>query len=709
VLLVVLYHLWPDRLTGGYVGVDVFFVISGFLITGHLLREAMSTGRVRLAQFWARRARRLLPASLLVLAVCAVATLVWVPKALWHGFLVDTAAAATYVVNWTLAAQAVDYLAADAAAAPVQHYWSLSVEEQFYVAWPLLVGLALWWSVRRRRGHRLTAVAAVLGATTLASFAWSLHQTAQSPSTAYFATTTRAWQFGAGGLLAVAELALAAHVRRRAARDGRGVADPGATDVSAPVAAGRDTTARDRRVAAGCTAVLVAGLALIGWGALRFDGGTPFPGTAAVLPVVGALAVIAAGAPAATRVGRGPLGWRPVQWLGDVSYSTYLWHWPPIVVLPYALDRTLRAGDKLALLAVVLVLAGVTKRWVEDPIRLASGVWRRPRVTFAWVIPAMAGVVALSACGVHSATAAAISAAHQAEAIEQAPPSCFGAASMDPRLTGCPDPALEDVIVPNPTTAGGDFAHVPCWVGNDSDKLLSCTYPAKGAKGRVPHIALVGDSHARAILPALTALADEGRISVVTYFHSACQWSTAVPSGDRTTVAKCQSWRKKLQTRLEADAGTYDAIVTAALSDEQFQVPRGQTREEYASRGLAAAWRPLAKAGVPIIYVRDNPVHKTDPNTCLQTTGKGSPAKCAISRKAAFATPDPQVAAARLVGSRVSAIDLTRYYCTKTTCPAVIGGVDVYRDKHHVTETYVRTLAPYLGAQLFRQLARAGV
>jgi len=685
VMLVVLYHLWPNRLTGGYVGVDVFFVISGFLITGHLLREAATTGRVHLAQFWARRARRLLPASLLVLGLTAVATLVWVPRALWHGFLVDTAAAATYVVNWALAAQSVDYLAADAAASPVQHYWSLSVEEQFYLVWPLLVGLAIWWSVRRPR-RRLPAVAAVLGLTTAASLGWSLHLTGVSSSTAYFATTTRAWQFGAGGLLAVVELALAGRASSR----------------RAVTAAGRD-----RRIALACSGLLVVGVALIGWAALRFDGGTPFPGTAAIVPVAGALAVIAAGAPLVTRVGTGVLGTRPVQWLGDVSYSTYLWHWPPIILLPYALGRSLHVVDKVALLAVVLVVAGATKVWVEDPVRRAGGVWRRPRVTFAWVVPAMVLVVAISAWGVQRGDQAAQVAAQQVATIEKAPPSCFGAASMDPSLTDCPDPALADVVVPNPSTAGGDFAGVSCWVKNQSAQLESCSYPAKGATGPVPHVALVGDSHARAMLPALIVLADEGKLSVDTYLKGSCQWSTAVPAGDKATVDNCLTWRKKLQARLTAHTGEYDAIVTAALSNEKFRVPAGETREQYASRGLAAAWKPLAEAGVPIVYIRDNPIHASDPNTCLQTRGKGAPARCDISRKAAFATPDPQVAAAKLVGPGVSAINLTRFYCTATVCPAVIGGVDVYRDSHHVTETYVRTLTPYLGKQLFADLARA--
>ncbi|MCW2807720.1 MAG: oatA 3, partial [Marmoricola sp.] len=148
VLLVLLFHLWPDRLPGGYIGVDVFFVISGFLITSHLLREVDRTGSVSLAGFWARRLRRLLPAAYVVLLTTAVAVLAWVPRLLWEQFFGEILAAALYVENWTLAVNSVDYLAADNSPSPAQHYWTLSAEEQFYLAWPLLVLLALWLATR---------------------------------------------------------------------------------------------------------------------------------------------------------------------------------------------------------------------------------------------------------------------------------------------------------------------------------------------------------------------------------------------------------------------------------------------------------------------------------------------------------------------------------------------------------------------------------
>ena len=200
VLLVVLYHLWPGRLPGGYIGVDVFFVISGFLITSHLLRESSSTGTIALGRFWARRARRLLPAAYLVLAATAVAVAAWMPVSTWQTNYRQIIASTLYVQNWVLAADSVDYLASDVDPAAAQHYWSLSIEEQFYLVWPLLILAAAVWA-RRRSSSPTTATWWAIGVPTAASLVFSLWITQANPPAAYFVTPARAWQFGAGGLL----------------------------------------------------------------------------------------------------------------------------------------------------------------------------------------------------------------------------------------------------------------------------------------------------------------------------------------------------------------------------------------------------------------------------------------------------------------------------------------------------------------------------
>ena len=225
-LLVVGFHLWPVRIPGGYVGVDVFFVISGFLITSHLMREVERDGRISFGRFWARRARRLLPAAYTVLAAAAVATYLWLPRVAWEQSFREIIASSLYVQNWQLAADAVNYLAADNAPSPVQHYWTLSVEEQFYLVWPVLIVLTIVVAARAR-WERSVALAVSLSVVTASSFVYSLWMTGHNPSAAYFVTPTRAWQFGAGALLGMYA------ARRRGA-----ASDPRAGTVSAPCSRG---------------------------------------------------------------------------------------------------------------------------------------------------------------------------------------------------------------------------------------------------------------------------------------------------------------------------------------------------------------------------------------------------------------------------------------------------------------------------------------
>lgn len=352
VLSVLLFHLWPTRLPGGFVGVDVFFVVSGFLITAHLLKEQTSTGRIGLGRFWARRARRLLPASMLVLLVTATGVYLLVPPSRWPQFGGEIIASALYGENWVLAWQAVDYMALSNVKSPTQHFWTLGVEEQFYIVWPLLLVLLALLSRRLPTRRRLDVTLLGLVLVVLGSLAHSVAFTAASQSMAYFFTTTRVWEFGFGALLA----ALAA----------RGtLATPGPRTA---------------------TALSWTGIALIVVAVLSFGPETPFPSFTALLPVVGTSLVILAGAPRA-RLSPAPLmGMRPVQFLGDVSYGVYLWHWPMIVLIPYALGRDMAAPERFGVLAASIALGWASKAFVEDPVRTGRISARlRSRWTFVAV------------------------------------------------------------------------------------------------------------------------------------------------------------------------------------------------------------------------------------------------------------------------------------------------------------------------------------
>ena len=336
VVLVVIYHVNPyGLLPGGYIGVDVFFVISGFLITAHIAKGLERDGGFKLSGFYMRRVRRLLPAALTVLAVVGVMTFVFLPATRWNGTAPEIASSVFYVQNWYLAEHSVAYLAAETRS-PIEHFWSLSVEEQFYLFWPAFLILAAW--IGRRFARTRLALVVGIAAITAASFAFSVLATYTAPYWAYFATTTRVWELGAGGLLALTAPQLKIDRRYR-------------------------------------IALSWAGLLVIAWCAMNFSAGTVFPGYIAAVPVIATAVVITAG----DVPGRMSTSWlanlRATQFIGDISYSIYLWHWPLIALAPWVI---LGAGYVLPpfmwLVPVVacVFVAWLSKRYIEDPFRLVG-------------------------------------------------------------------------------------------------------------------------------------------------------------------------------------------------------------------------------------------------------------------------------------------------------------------------------------------------
>src|ERR1700712_1316689 len=398
VLLVVIYHFEPGRLTGGYIGVDVFFVISGFLITQQLSRELERSDRIKLPTFWGKRVRRLLPAALLVLAFSTVATLTIMPLSALAENLREILASTFYVENWALAANSVDYLAASGDASLVQHYWSLSLEEQFYVVWPVLLLGASFFGVKRLatkygdRG-RWNAMIALVVIATVVSFVLSIVATNNDPASAYFVTYTRVWEFGVGALLALIP-------RLRPTRGwfvnvlGYG----------------------------GVLAILIAGY--------TFDRNTPFPGYAARVPVLGTAAVIVSHrSERRFDIGR-VLSTRVPRFFGDISYSLYLWHWPLIVIAPFIPGWGLSIYNRVILFVVAVLLAWLTKKFVEDPTRQWT-FWtaRKPRFTFGFMLAGMA-VLTLMVSSVWVVPQPKYEAAGSQLASTVAdPPACFGAAT----------------------------------------------------------------------------------------------------------------------------------------------------------------------------------------------------------------------------------------------------------------------------------------
>jgi peptidoglycan/LPS O-acetylase OafA/YrhL len=343
VVAVVLFHAGVPGVGGGYIGVDVFFVISGFLITSLMAREVAATGGLSLLRFYGRRARRILPASALVLVTVVLAGYHWLGFLRGDEIAADGRWAALFASNFNFAAQGVDYLQSQSAPSPLQHFWSLAVEEQFYLVWPALVVLLIWLGLRHSTPLVLTLAVA-------ASLACSIVQAGTTWS--YFSPATRAWELGAGCLLALAA----------------------------------DRLERIPPVVA--TALAGVGLGGIVVAALSYDDGTAVPGYAAVLPVVATVLVLA---------GRGDavLGVAPLRWLGQISYPLYLWHWPVLIIGEQAFGP-LPARTRVGLVLLSVALAIVTYVFVENPIRRSPRLARSHLLTAAVALLLIAVPVAVA-------------------------------------------------------------------------------------------------------------------------------------------------------------------------------------------------------------------------------------------------------------------------------------------------------------------------
>ena len=664
VATVVVFHYWPDLISGGYIGVDVFFAISGFLITGHLVREVDRSGHVSLAGFWARRARRILPAALLVLLFCAVATFLVVPLNLWDQFFTEIQASTLYVENWYLANQAVDYLGAHNRPSPVQHYWSLSVEEQFYIVWPVLILIAMTIVRKGSALLRRRSIIVMLALLTGLSLAYSIWDTANDPAAAFFVTPTRVWEFGAGGLLAM----LATSSARPQLR----------------------------------AAVSWLGIAMVLIAAFVYTPETAFPGASAMLPIAGTLAVIWAGSP---ELRWAPTGWmslRPAQWLGDVSYSVYLWHWPLLILTPFLLLRELDTPIKLGLVALTLILAALSKRFVEDPLRsgplLAS---HRPRRSFAFVLVGTGTVLLATVGALAVLTSRQNSDLAAAKALLGSRAPCLGAASRDPLKPGCLNPNLRLSVVPSPASARlgeGTKTKIELCSNDVSQRdgtleLCVLGVPPERAKLRA---ALIGDSHSFKWRTGMSAAALARDWNVTSIGLEGCQFSTAVvPVGSAATASECKQWKREVLGWIDRHPQVHTIFIS--------QIAERYSPASYKASvsGYREQWSKLPPSVKQIIVLRDNPRMKISALDCVERAMAAErPAGPACARQRSQALdqfPDPAAAAAKsLRRPGVGVVDLTEFYCDRSRCYPVIGGLLVNSDESHVTPAFNATLAPFL-------------
>lgn len=644
VLLVVGYHLWPGRLTGGFIGVDVFFVISGFLITGHLAREADRTGRISLATFWTRRAFRLLPAALLVIVLTTLAMFIWAGENVWRTGLQQALGSAFYVQNWVLASTATDYLASSDPPTAFQHFWSLSVEEQFYLVLPLLLVAVL--AVSGRRSWRARFVL-VVGAVTVGSLAWSVHLTVTNAAAAYFVTTTRAWEFGIGALLALL---------------GEG---------------------RLHRVPPVAAWVGVGGIVLA---AAVFTGSTAFPGYAAALPTLGAALALAT--VRHDRVWTAVADSRPVQLVGDASYSIYLWHWPVLVIVPWAAGHPIGFVPRVVILVTSIAIGWASLKSVEGPLRSRGAAGWRGR-SGGVVIAGLVTVVVIGTSGLglvqHDAAA---SRGRVRLAVTTADP-CVGAPALRHRGCATPDQLTPDLAA----LPKDDGNRAECWASQGDSTLRTCTLgPRSGAK---LHAFAVGDSHNNSLIPAYEKAADRLGWRIDVAGKAGCYLTTAdIPVVDRDVDA-CRSWRRGMIDKIASDPGI-DVVIVTHKDGGAAGSPRSRAKTE---RGMRQAWQRFTDSGKQVIVLEDVPQVRQNSLDCVAREGVAGGKRCALSRSAAFPAYRAQRAATRGMPG-VTYLKVEDSFCRQGSCPPVIGGVPVFFNPGHVSGTFAATWAPELADKL---------
>jgi len=692
VLAVVLFHAEVPGVGGGYIGVDVFFVISGFLITGLLFREVRTAGTVRLRRFYGARARRLLPASATVGVVTAIGAAILLPPLQARTVFGDGIASALYVGNYRFLAQGADYFFSEMPPSPFLHYWSLGVEEQFYLVWPpLIIGTA--WFIRRTRRRSAThgtssetpylTILAVVGAV---SFALSLASTHWMPFVAFYSLPTRAWQLGAGGLVALT----AGHWRRLPA-------------LAAAIAGW-------------------AGLGLILLACTVLSTSTLYPGTAALLPVVGTALVIGAGCASASRGCGRVLSLSPMRAIGRVSYSWYLWHWPVLLLAPPLLGHPLGLAGRLAAALISCGLAVLTLHLIENPLRFAAPVRRSPARSLAvgGVATAMAVCVGVALLVVVPAPVGR-GAPAPTVAVTAAPAP--GGPNMSPydaavqqafaQVQAAVAASIDLKAVPsnlNPPLADVAATKMATFIKSCMRQFYQVAQPdcATGDTASPTTVALVGDSNAAMWSPAFQQLATQRHWRLETLSKGGCPLMD-VPLINpllHREYTECGQWRTQVIDRLRAEHPRLVVLSLWRRYGAAHGFPSGLTSYDPAwIDGLARLVQQLRDTGARVLVLGPIPDPQSTVPLCLSAHLDNVTA-CSPPRSTAVnATGITAESAATTAGGGHYA-DLTGLFCTTERCPVIVGNTLVYFDRNHVAADYCRLVAPVIGALADGALAR---
>ena len=594
-LLVTLFH--AKWVSGGFIGVDIFYVISGFLITGLLIREIERTGTINFKEFYARRFKRLLPTSFFVLAITAVFSWLLIPATMRSSLGRDIIAAGLYVSNYLFAWWQADYQNLDATPSPVIHYWSLAVEEQFYLLWPLLILLFFMVATKLKKKIALTALVA---AVTALSFVFSIYQTETSPIWAFYSLPTRAWELGLGALLVLLP----------------------------PI--------KTKKL------VGLLGFIFVIASAFIFNETTAFPGLNAVLPVLGTVMLIAtinSWPPFLNDVANSRL----FQWLGEISYPLYLWHWPLLVLPSTYFARPLAVYERIIAIFATIVLADLTHRFIEEP-------FRKKKILPALVFKQSAAITLIS---VLIGTTIIFTSSDRINVS-----GINGAVSLA-QLKARPL-VYED----------------GCHANYAETKSDACEYAKLDSQKTM---VLYGDSHAAQWFPALSEIASRSGYKLVSLTKSACPSVDVVRSDQGAfKMSRCKKWREDSIQRIMKIRP--DVLVMSSF--QYFAQPRQfQDRDKWWDDGQRKLLAQVKNASPNIIYLTDTPHPARDIPACL---ANNSISRCNKTERTK-----------NLSISGFEVIDPNSWLCSRT-CPAVKDGVVAYRDASHISVDIAIALIPRL-------------
>lgn len=649
VVLVMVYHVWFGRVSGG---VDVFLMLSAFFLTGAFIRKVETSRALALISYWLNVFRRLLPAAVLVLVAVIGASIAFLPKARWSSIMEQTSASLFYRQNWQLAGDSVDYYATDhATASPLQHFWSLSIQGQIFILWPLLLafGVLLWKALATKfpaLGYRGT-MGILFGAVFIGSLAYSIHITATAQEWAYFDTFARLWEFALGSLVAI----FLPLLRRLPAA------------LTVPLGW------------VGLTAIVSCGMVL----QVEHE----FPGYLALWPTLAAAFILMA-PPNNFGVQR-VLALRPLVRLGDVSYALYLWHWPVMIFfLVETGAQSISFTTGLGLMLLSLLLAWATTKIVESPMR--SWKWlsaKRRRVGLS--IAVLLALVLVPLGGWEHRVAA-----EETRAASQAGIDNPGAAILDPSFAHVPDANA----VPIPLTSklddewsnfGQDCAGA--WAP-ESDAIEYCQQGGNPEAEKT--IVLLGDSHAQHWSGAVDLMAEKHDWQWILLTRPACRFGG--PS--ETRGDECGDFNQAAGAYVldhEPDAVLTVGTFTALGKDEDGRTPAEQ---EHIVPDYRAGIQPMLDAGIPVIAMRDTPRFTNPAPECVDRYGANAEAcSTPVSKLMAKESPLDSIVAGGKWGSNFSTMDMTDQLCPEGTCAPVVGNVLIYMDESHLTSTYVRSTA----------------